>query len=533
MKTLKTLMTIAPLIGLLFLLACGEVEEDKEEPTEGPATVEITLVEDLAQGKSYTLTVVVTGEGIEKIEKETQFTGKDAKIEVNIPFEIELTFTAEIKDKNGTVLYEGTATQSISPETPVTVSISMNQATGPKPATVPVIVEVTPPGIQPGKSYMLTITVTGEGMENMEAETEFTGKNASINVEVPSGADRRFWVEVKAKDGTVLYRGTTKKSLPVGPPVTVEVPLEKLELPSEEFKTVILEQENIEVKYSPKGSYLAIATSSGVQLRDPNNFNEIAFLPHEGNVFHIDFSADDRLLASRSEGGKATVWSVIFQRKIMDIQPETNFSGIALSPDGALLATAHNGKEKLIQLWSVPDGKEVATLMREAIQGNVWELSLSPDGKYLSSIIDWSVILWDVPGQKKLGRLKNPFNVFMMSCAAFSRDGERLAVGDSSGDIQFWKVQSREYMDAITAHNKGKFVLSYVLSIDFSPDNRVLASSGDDGKLKVWNLETQRTITTLEGHADKVHSVSFSPDGKRLASGSWDGTVRIWDASKW
>ncbi len=62
----------------------------------------------------------------------------------------------------------------------------------------------------------------------------------------------------------------------------------------------------------------------------------------------------------------------------------------------------------------------------------------------------------------------------------------------------------------------------------FSPDGKYLASGSWDNSVKLWNIESQKEVTTLQGHSESVYSVAFSPDGKYLASGSADNTVKLW-----
>jgi WD40 repeat protein len=66
---------------------------------------------------------------------------------------------------------------------------------------------------------------------------------------------------------------------------------------------------------------------------------------------------------------------------------------------------------------------------------------------------------------------------------------------------------------------------SSVFSIAFSPDGKYLASGSGGNTVKLWSVESQKEVTTLEGYDNTVYSVVFSPDGKYLAFGSWDNSV--------
>ena len=69
-----------------------------------------------------------------------------------------------------------------------------------------------------------------------------------------------------------------------------------------------------------------------------------------------------------------------------------------------------------------------------------------------------------------------------------------------------------------------------VNAIAFAPDGRRLATVGDDGSVRIWDVATAETLMTLKGHTRRVTSVAFSPDGECLASAAPDSSIRIWSA---
>jgi WD40 repeat protein len=67
-----------------------------------------------------------------------------------------------------------------------------------------------------------------------------------------------------------------------------------------------------------------------------------------------------------------------------------------------------------------------------------------------------------------------------------------------------------------------------ISQVRFTPDGRTLATTGEDGKIALWDVQSAAsTGETLSGHAGPIASAQITRDGSTLYTSSVDGTVFI------
>jgi WD40 repeat protein/serine/threonine protein kinase len=101
-------------------------------------------------------------------------------------------------------------------------------------------------------------------------------------------------------------------------------------------------------------------------------------------------------------------------------------------------------------------------------------------------------------------------------------------LGDCPEDLRGWEwhyLERLRYKPLPPLHHDAA-----VLCATFSPDGRRIASSDQDGWVKLWDGKTGENVLRFRAHQEHARSVAFSPDGRRLATASWDGTIKVWDA---
>lgn len=277
---------------------------------------------------------------------------------------------------------------------------------------------------------------------------------------------------------------------------------------------------HVSVAISSDGRTLAAGTSIDRTLTvfDLATGEVQSTVPIANAIFALEFSPTNGSILALADGFEVRLWDVAKGKLLQSHHRHSSLFvwDVTFSPDGKWVASANN--RELI-LWNVETG-QTHVLKNDLACG--YSVAFSPDGKTLvAGGFGGKIWRWDVDRLQPMEPLQGQVRGGIWSLA-FSSDG-RLAASFSNGTVSLWDVNTGTEYEVLKGHQGG------VLALAFSPDNRFVASGSLDGDVRLWDVTVRAPPDVLRGHALDVSAVAFVPDGSALVSSSFDGTVRAWD----
>lgn len=111
-----------------------------------------------------------------------------------------------------------------------------------------------------------------------------------------------------------------------------------------------------------------------------------------------------------------------------------------------------------------------------------------------------------------------------VSGGAFSPDGTRVATTCNDGVVRVFDAATGDRIADFHGHG------GEVNCVAFVGGNDLLISGGDDGAIRFWRVQDEQQMrSAVSAHESAVTCFALSPDGGTLISGAWDGSVKKWD----
>jgi WD40 repeat protein len=264
----------------------------------------------------------------------------------------------------------------------------------------------------------------------------------------------------------------------------------------------------------------------------------VAGKPYEARSF--TFSPDGKVLLWHATDGTFRDWDLACGEGRRRWGRQDSVVRVAYSPDGKVLAT--RGEDGLV-VWDVAAGKELHPFPGH--RAPVRALAFSPDGRLVASLDESRVLgLWEAGTGKPLLPMPPQQSEAVLGFR-FAADGTLFSAVGSDATVRVWTVtdgmKERRFRVGTEETVREWERLGFRLGREFLPDGspspcfvyspggKLLAVTGADQAIHLWDVAAGKELRSLRGHRGQVGRLLFSPDGRLLVSKGVDRTIRLWD----
>ncbi|PZU94049.1 MAG: hypothetical protein DCE90_15580 [Pseudanabaena sp.] len=241
---------------------------------------------------------------------------------------------------------------------------------------------------------------------------------------------------------------------------------------------------------------------------------------NRSNILSLAFSRDGGKIALGAQDNSIQVFEL---NGMIDSQLGKHRDSVLdldFSPDNQFILSA--GKDRNARLWFVRN-----TLI-ETMYGHkdtIWSVSFNPQGKtFASGSVDKNIHIWNLDGTLQREIKGHSDIVYGVS---FSSDGQKLLSASRDRTVRVWDSNTGAQLHLLKIHG------APLIYATLSPDQKVLATLGEDQKIKLWrwdNTDNPQLMHTFS-HSKNVWSIAFSPDSKSIASTGDHQAVKVWDVA--
>ncbi len=232
---------------------------------------------------------------------------------------------------------------------------------------------------------------------------------------------------------------------------------------------------------------------------------------HTEAVRAMQYGPKDGKLYSAGSDGKLLKWT--------NNEPEEIFStddlirSIKIKKDNTKIALATSSSS--VHIIDLTDSKPKSIDLKDAHQGIIWDLEFSDNNLY-SLGRDGYIHIWSLENNEIVRTIDLGDKI-----RAIDVEADKIAVATLSGKISLLDLNGGNE-EILVLDDEAYY------AVELSPDGKTLIAGDKNGEVKVWDLETNTLLTSLEGHNARINDLKFNADGSMFAAASNDKLVQIW-----